>query len=335
MISPMLLLLLLLGAIALSAVAIGAALFFFQRYSNPEPSLIQQRLMLLKSRQEEEDTFEAKEQAQKLARLYKDADYSHENFGKWLEQFPAFLTLKSIMLQAGIKLNADKFVLQCMILPTGALVLVGLLLGALPLILLGLLCPGGAYAYVLFRRTKRLNKLITQLPDALSMITSGLRAGHSFQSALTIVSTELSDPVSTEFGVLVRDINLGIPVKEAMYRMCERVNNLPDVRMLTTAVMIQREAGGNLAEVLEKLGYTIRERFKLKGQIAALTGQSRLTGLVLGGAPAALLVILSVFMYEYVRPLWETEMGKLALGVAVVLQLIGFFVMRRIIDIRV
>ena len=117
--------------------------------------------------------------------------------------------------------------------------------------------------------------------------------------------------------------------------MVAKLDTLPDVRMFSTAVVIQREAGGNLAEVLEKLGYTIRERFKLKAQISALTGQSRLTGYVLGGAPALILTFLTVFMYSYVKPLYETDMGHLALGAVVILQCIGFFVMKKIIDIRV
>ena len=104
---------------------------------------------------------------------------------------------------------------------------------------------------------------------------------------------------------------------------------------LKSAVIIQREAGGNLAEVLEKLGYTIRERFKLKGQIAALTGQSRMTGYVLGAAPILLLSFLTLIMYGYVKPLYESDLGHILLLVILVLQVIGFMIMKKIIDIRV
>jgi tight adherence protein B len=130
-------------------------------------------------------------------------------------------------------------------------------------------------------------------------------------------------------------MNLGIPVKEAMEKMVGNLDNMPDVKMFCTAVLIQREAGGNLAEILDKLSNTIRERFKLKGQIMALTGQARLTGYVLGCAPLVLLGILSMFFYSYVKPLYETEMGKMLLIVAAVLQVIGFLVMKKIIEIRV
>jgi tight adherence protein B len=222
-----------------------------------------------------------------------------------------------------------------MMMPMGIMVVLGVVSGFIIISLVGILVPIGAYSLVLFKRSQRYGKFIAQLPDALSMITSALRAGHSFQSALTVVSSEMPNPIAIEFASMVKDINLGIPVRESLARMVLKLDTLPDVRMFATAVAIQREAGGNLAEVLENLGYTIRERFKLKGQIAALTGQSRLTGYVLGGAPAVLLAGLSLFFYPYVQPLYETDMGHLALLIAFILQMIGFFVMKKIIDIRV
>lgn len=328
-------LLLLFLFIGMSTLAVGAAIFFFQRYNSPEPSIIHQRLIQLKERSKQEAILEETEAAKKMARLYKDGDYNNEQLGKKLEQLNFFKHLKALMQQAGMKTPADKYFITNMMLPMVLLTVLGLATGFFILALLG---PGAAalsYYYVIFMRGRRMNKFVNQLPDALSMITSALRAGHSFQSALSVVSTELADPISTEFASMVRDINLGIPVKEALNRMVGKLDTLPDVRMFATAVLIQREAGGNLAEVLEKLGYTIRERFKLKGQIAALTGQSRLTGYVLGGAPAFILTGLSIFMYGYVKPLWETDMGHLALGAVVILQAIGFFIMKKIIDIRV
>ncbi len=328
--------LILLGvAVLLSALAIGVALFFFQRYSNPEPSLLQQRLMGLKHRQADEISLQESEKLRRMSRLYKEADYKNEELGRKLEGFPFFLTVKLRLQQAGIKTPADKFFINNMVFPMAIMGILGILIGFPVLSMLGPVVALGAYGYLLFRRSQRYGKFIAMLPDALGMITSALRAGHSFQSALTVVSTEMPDPISTEFSSMVRDINLGIPVREALSRLVSKLDTLPDVRMFATAVTIQREAGGNLAEVLENLGYTIRERFKLKGQIAALTGQSRLTGYVLGGAPAMILTFLSIFMYGYVKPLYETELGHLALVAVVFLQAIGFFVMKKIIDIRV
>ena len=197
----------------------------------------------------------------------------------------------------------------------------------------GLLIPLMAYLYVIIKKKKRFNRFTLQLPDALNLMTSSLRAGHAFQSSLKIVSTEMPEPISGEFSDLVRDINLGIPVKESLERLVHKLDTLPDVHMFVTAVLIQREAGGNLAEVLDKLSYTIRERFKLKGQIAALTGQSRLTGYLLGAAPIVLFILLT-FM-GYTKPLMEHPLGYLLLGIGGFVMLIGFIIMRKIVDIRV
>lgn len=333
--NSMLSLILMLMACLIMAIGLGAAIFLFQRYSNPEPTLMQKRLMRLKERGAEEEAGMQDERVKKLALLFKDTDYQNEKLGKQLEKSELFLKLKMRLIQAGVDTPADKYFLMNMALPLVIMVLVGLLSGFIILALVGLLVPAGAYSIVLFKRNQRYGKFIAQLPDALGMITSALRAGHSFQSALTIVSTEMPNPSATEFAAMVKDINLGIPVRESLARMVAKLDTLPDVRMFATAVTIQREAGGNLAEVLENLGYTIRERFKLKGQIAALTGQSRLTGYVLGAAPAFLLVILSIFFYGYVAPLYETELGHAALAIGFILQVIGFMVMKKIIDIRV
>ena len=326
--------LLIIGMLMLVGLFMGAAVFLFQRYANPEPSPIQIRLSQMKANA---DTIETENMAQikKLAKFYKEADYKNENLGKRLEQFPIFLEIKSMLQQADMKTPADRFVLNFMLLPIAGCMLLGLMIKQPVLMMAGFMVAGGAYVNVKIKRSKRLGRFTALMPDALSMICSALRAGHSFQSALSVVASEMSDPISTEFGAVVKDINLGIPVKEAMTRLSQKLESLPDVRMFVTAVMIQREAGGNLAEVLDKLGYTIRERFKLKGQISALTGQSRMTGMVLGAAPAAILSFLSIFMYKYVQPLYETDLGHILLGIIVFMQLLGFFVMKKIIDIRV
>jgi tight adherence protein B len=318
-----------------ASLALGTAVFFFQRYNNPEPSLVHERLIKIKDRHQEEASLEALEQAKKMARFYKEADYQNESLGKRLEQLSFFKVLKLRLQQAGLKTPADKFFVTNMLIPIIATSVLGVVSGFIVLVFIGPVIAGASYVYILFQRGNRYKKFVALLPDTLSMITSALRAGHSFQSALSVVATEMPEPICTEFNSLVRDINLGIPVREALGRLVGRLDTLPDVRMFVTAVTIQREAGGNLAEVLENLGYTIRERFKLKGQIAALTGQSRMTGYVLGCAPAGILGFLSLAMYDYVRPLYETDMGHLALIAVVVLQAIGFFVMKKIIDIRV
>ncbi len=325
-------LLILFAVLGLMALCAGVAIFFFLRATHPEPSLLKERLTRMRKQDDKEPENAG---ALSVTRFYKDADYKNPALGAKFESLSFFRLLKIRLQQAGIKTTADQFFLNRMVIPIAVTALLGLIIRFPLLIFVGFIIAAGFYFSVMIKRGQRYNKFVMQLPDALSLIISALRAGHSFQSSLTVVSSEMADPIGTEFTMLVRDINLGIPVREALVRMVLKLDTLPDVRMFATAVTIQREAGGNLAEVLDNLGYTIRERFKLKGQIASLTGQSRLTGYVLGCAPVAILCGLSLFMFNYVRPLYDTTLGHLLLGVAFILQCIGFFIMKRIIDIRV
>jgi tight adherence protein B len=328
-------LILLFAAIIGGALAVGAAIFFLQRYVSPDPSLLQQRLERLKGKAADAGSEGRVDELPKTSRFYKDSDYKNEALGRRLEQFAFFRLLKLRMQQADIKTPPDVFFVNNLLLPVGLCTLLGLATGFFPLALLGPIVGAGVYVFVNIKRQQRYSRFIAQMPDALSMITSALRAGHSFQSALAIVAAEMPEPIGVEFSAMVRDVNLGIPVRDALVRLVNKLDALPDVCIFATAVTIQREAGGNLAEILENLGGTIRERFKLKGQIAALTGQSRLTGYVLGAAPAVMLTGLSLFMYSYVKPLYETDMGHLALLAAVGLQVVGFIVMRKVVDIRI
>ena len=333
--NPALPLFLLLALLLGGAIAVGTALFFWQRYNSPEPSLLQDRLRRLKGQGASDAEKLVSENFARTNRFYKDSDYKNEKLGRQLEQFPFFRKLKLLMQQAGLKTPPDTFFINRLVLPSVLLFILAIGTGFIPLLLLPPLLVTGTFISVRIQRQKRYTRFIAQLPDALTMLTSSLRAGHSFQSALVLISSEMSEPLGAEFSAMVRDINLGIPVREALLRLVAKMDSLPDVCMFSTAVTIQREAGGNLAEVLENLSRTIRERFKLKGQISALTGQSRLTGYVLGAAPFTLLIGLSILMYNYVKPLYETDIGHLCLLGATMLQVVGFVVIRKIIDIRV
>jgi tight adherence protein B len=333
-VNPQVAIILLLLVLLLGAVAIGACMFLFQRYMNPEPSPLEERLKRLRGYQAEE-LAKGAAGGEKSSRYYQRLQYRNEALGNWLEQFPQFHAFKLRLMQADIKTLPDLFLLRNVLLPCILGPVLGSMFHFVPLILLGPLAGLGGFAMVELKRMQRYQKFIVQLPDGLMLMTSALRAGHSLQSALSVASAELADPIGAEFQVLVRDINLGLPVKEALSRLVTKMDCMPDICMFSTAVVIQREAGGNLAEVLETLGNTIRERFKLKRQISALTGQARITGYVMGGAPIGVLLLLTLFMYSYVKPLYETDMGHIALLVAFFLQVIGFFVMKKIIDIRI
>lgn len=323
------------GMFLLTALSMSVALFFLQRYMFPDLTPMQERLNELKTLQSETDAKFSGIPTKAGSRLLKGSLYENEKFGRFLEKYSFTSQLRKALLQAGMKTPVDKFMMTFFVVPFIAGFVLFILLKNIMMLIGGIGVFAVAIVMVKMRQKARLAKLTAQLPDALNLITSSLRAGHSFQAAMTIVCKELPDPISTEFSQVVSDINFGIPVKDALGKMLANLETLPDIRMFVTSLIIQRETGGNLAEILDKLSYTIRERFKLQGQIKALTGQARLTGYILGCAPLGLFTFLYIFMNKYLTPLITTDMGKLALVVAAIMQGIGFFVMKKIIEIRV
>jgi tight adherence protein B len=311
-----------------------AGIFLFQ-YLQPEPNLIQTRLSRLKSHHLSVQQTDFVEHQIDLSALFKQTKFANQKLGKFIQKFSVVNHLKHLLHKSGDNTPLDAFIIMRFVVPAGAGLLLTLILHTPAALLIGLLVPAGSVFLLHLKKKAKFNKFTEQLPDAISLITSSLRAGYTFQSALQCVANDLSPPVSIEFAQVVNDINLGIPVKKALDKMVMNLELLPDVKMFTTAVLIQREAGGNLAEILDKLAFTIRERFKLKRQLSALTAQSRLTGYVLGCAPFGLLLGLTLLSYNYVKPLYTTPLGNIMLLVALVMMIIGFVVMKKIVQIRV
>ena len=200
--------------------------------------------------------------------------------------------------------------------------LVGLAFGALPLL------------WLLFRRKRRLKKFAAQLSDALELIARALRAGHSLAAGFHLVSQEASDPIAKEFGQVFEEQNLGIPFEEALENLTERVPNL-DLKFFATAIILQRQTGGDLAEILDKIGRLIRERFQIWGQVQALTGEGRLSGIVLLALPPVLFVTVYRMNPEYLMLLFTDDLGKKMLIGGVISQIVGALVIRKIVNIRV
>ncbi len=190
------------------------------------------------------------------------------------------------------------------------------------------------FFWLVMRKKKRVKNFMTQMPDALELVGRALRAGHGLASGLHMVAEEMPPPISVEFGRIFEEQNLGIPIEDALRSMSERVPTM-DVRFFVTAVVIQRSTGGDLAEVLDKIGRIIRERFQIMGQVAALTGEGRLSGAVLLAMPPALLGFTYVLNREYVSLLFTTPMGTKMLAFAGVLQLVGAVAIKKIISIKV
>ena len=190
------------------------------------------------------------------------------------------------------------------------------------------------FLWLLNKRRVRLKKFAAQLSDALELVARALRAGHSLAAGMHVVAEEMPAPICDEFGRVFEETNLGIPIEDAMRSMCDRVPNL-DLRFFVTSVAIQRQTGGDLAEILDKIGYVIRERFRILGQVQALTGEGHLSGVVLIALPFALFLFMLNLKPDYVQSLWTTELGRKMSLFAIIAQILGAIVIRKIVNIKV
>jgi tight adherence protein B len=190
------------------------------------------------------------------------------------------------------------------------------------------------FLWLLFKRSRRLKKFASQMPDAMELLARALRAGQSMAAGLHTVSEEMPNPIAKEFGRVYEEQNLGIPLEEAMINMCERVPNL-DLRFFVTSVAIQRQTGGDMAEILDKIGYVIRERYRILGQVKALTGEGRLSGVVLVALPFALFGFMLHIKPDYVEKLWTDPLGIKMSVVALILQVLGAICIKKIVDSKV
>ncbi len=190
------------------------------------------------------------------------------------------------------------------------------------------------YSYASWRRTRRFQKFETMFPEAIDTLARAVRAGHAFTMALEIVCNELADPAATEFRKLYEEQKYGMPVRDALLNLSIRVP-LVDVKFFVTAVMLQRETGGNLAEILDNLSHMIRERFKILRQLRVYTAQGRLTMMLLMGLPPTIVVTMLMMNPSFISPLFEDPIGHALLAAGITLQTVGYFVIRRIIQIEV
>ena len=262
-----------------------------------------------------------------------------------LSQIPALDTLlrrsarvsaiQETLLQGGMKLRAGNFLAFCLVS--------GLLVGFLAFyfsknpaiawagLILGIFLP---YAIVSYRRQKRFEKIEELFPEAIDTLARAVRAGHAFTTSLEMIANEIAEPLDGEFRQLYEEQKFGMPVRDALMNLTERVP-LVDVKFFVTAVMLQRETGGNLAEILDNLSYVIRERFKIQRQVRVHTAQGRLTMALLMGMPPVVVAILLIFSPDFVHPLFYDPIGHALLVASIALQTIGYFVIRRVIKIQV
>lgn len=242
--------------------------------------------------------------------------------------------LQSTISQSGVSVTAATLMLIMLVCGELALV-ISLLLGNPIVSAVSFLVFGSMpFLYILHRRAQRMRRFSEQFPDAIDMMTSALRAGHALGRAMQLVAMEAPDPIKTEFRKTFEEQNLGLPAREALLNLAARVDNV-DLRLFVAAVIIQRESGGNLAEILTKISGTVRARFALLGQIRVYTAQARFTAWVLGVLPLAIAGIIYLVSPEYIKFLVQDPAGKALLGIAVFLQILGYFTIRRIVKMKV
>jgi tight adherence protein B len=243
--------------------------------------------------------------------------------------------LRDLLSQANLEWTPARLLLMstaCCVIPgylvylrTGVVILsavLGILFGAIP------------FAYVFFKRGKRFDQFEQGLPAALDLMVSGLRSGHSLVSAMSLVAREVPDPIGREFRICFDEQNYGLELRTAMHNMAQRVP-IQDVRIVMTAILIQKETGGNLAEVLDKCSHVIRERFRLKREIKTKTAQGRLTGIILSLLPAILGFLLYLVNPKHMSLLWTRPLGVKMLYTAAVMTVVGGLIIRKIVRIRV
>jgi tight adherence protein B len=202
------------------------------------------------------------------------------------------------------------------------------------MILAGIVTASIPLLHVWWKRRKRFNQFLEHLPDALDLISRALSAGHAFSEALHMVSTEMPEPIATEFRKAYEEQNLGLSVKLALENLTQRIPLL-DLRMCVTAILIQRETGGNLAEILEKVAYTIRERFRIMGDLKTLTTSSRMSAWLLCALPIFVALAVTVMNPDYMSVLWKDPRGHYLIAAALTMQITGMLIVKKILNIKI
>lgn len=243
--------------------------------------------------------------------------------------------LQSMLAQGGLDLRAGNFIGICglsgVVVGLVAYVLSSRAEVAWVAVLVGAILP---YAYASIRRNRRFEKFEELFPEAIDTLARAVRAGHAFTTALEMITGEISEPIAGEFRQLYEEQKFGMPVRDALMNLTERVP-LVDVKFFVTAVMLQRETGGNLEEILDNLSYVIRERFKIQRQVRVYTAQGRLTMALLMGMPPIIVAVMLVLNPGFIRPLFADPIGHALVVGGITLQTVGYFVIRKIIRIQV
>jgi tight adherence protein B len=256
---------------------------------------------------------------------------------RFLKRFQLQTKFQEMLEQAGMRWSTHRLVNTCLVAFVAGWAIAWVLLPGqfqrfsyVPALVVGSL----PLLYVMRKRSARMRRFEELFPDSLEFVARSMRAGHAFSVSLEMIHREFQEPLAGEFRRTFEEHNLGLPLDVALQKLAKRVPSL-DVHFFVSAVLLQKRTGGNLAEILDKLAYVIRERFKLRGKIRAISAHGRMTGAALSCIPLGVGVIMFYVNPDYVRFFFLDDVGNMMLGAAIVLQIIGYMIMRQIVKIEV
>jgi len=252
-----------------------------------------------------------------------------------LVNIQAALQLKRMLDQADLHITPSRLLMFSVMAGMLGALASSVLTVLIPLIILvGLVCASIPFVHVWWCRRKRFNAFLEHLPDSLDLMSRALSAGHAFSESLHMVSMEMPEPIATEFRKAYEEQNLGLSVKLALENLTQRMPLL-DLKMCVVAILIQRETGGTLAEILEKVAYTIRERFRILGDLKTLTTSSRMSAWLLCALPIIVALAVTMLNPEYMSVLWTDPRGHYLIALALFMQISGMLIVRKILRIQI
>jgi tight adherence protein B len=314
------------GIFIVTLILLEGSYVTFRSIQNPERKEVLKRLRILSSKEYENEDIDILRK-----NLLSEVQWLNQMLlsFRWTDKVNLFLQ------QADAQYTLGVYVLLSFLLASAG-GLVGLLITSsrMVLILFAVLLGMIPFLYIYFKKKHRMEKFQRQLPDALDLIARALKAGHALTGGLRMVADELGDPIGTEFEKTLYEINFGVGIPEALKNLPNRVD-CPDLRFFIISVILQRETGGNLAEILEKIAYLIRERFKLQGHIQVLSAEGKLSAVILIALPFVIAMALYVLNPVYIKTLFIDPIGKILILFALIMMTIGIFVMKRMVKIKV
>jgi tight adherence protein B len=304
---------------------VESTLYAFRTLKDPNRDKIRKRLKALSSTAQEGEVPDILRK-----RILSEVPFLH----RLLSCLPAARSLDHLLEKANIAYPLGFFILLTLVLASAGFLATSVVtMNSAPSLAAAALFGVTPFSLVILKKRRRMNKLERQLPDALEMIARGLRAGHAFSTAIKFAADEFDDPLGSEFGKTLDEINFGVSVSEALKNLADRVDCV-DVKYFVVSVIIQREAGGNLAEVMDKIAHIIRERFKFRGKVRVLSAEGKLTALVLTALPFAVVIILSFTNPDYIKMLWFEPTGRIVTVVAAFMMAAGILIIRKMIHIK-